>query len=204
MSTLFTFFAFPAIVSFLFIFFLTLTRHNHNLNHRVVFPWIAGAAQGKAAFFVGPLHYQQKEAGMHLSIPCPNNIRKIPENFAWIDRRLRTKLFLGNLSFPELALYLFLILAADKRGVSYYSSGKIAALFDYRMQPVDVIRSRNTLFDKGMIGFMPYKNNANEGIYQVLPLPKSIQPLIPCQRGGDISSLGDIIQSLENVPTSGE
>jgi len=140
---------------------------------------------------------------MHVSVQCPNCIRQIPANFAWVDRRLRDKQFLGALTLQELAVYLFLILAADKRGISFYGSEKIAALFDYQVQPVDVIRSRNELFDKGMISFMPFKSNRTEGVYQVLPLTKSIQPLIPCQRGGGISSLGDIIQSLENVIVSG-
>jgi len=140
---------------------------------------------------------------MHVSVPCPNCIRQIPANFAWVDRRLRDKQFLGTLTLQELAVYLFLILAADKRGVSFYGSEKIAAFFEYQMQPVDVIQSRNALFDKGMISFMPFKNNCAEGVYQVLPLSKSIQQLIPCQRGGDISSLGDIMQSLENIPVSG-
>jgi len=141
---------------------------------------------------------------MHVSLPCPNNIRKIPANFAWVDRRLRDKKLLGTTSFTELALYLFLILAADKQGVSYYSTEKIAGLFDYQMQPTDVIRYRNALFDKGMIGFLPFKNNYAEGVYQVLPLPNSIQQPVPCHHSTDISSLGDIIQSLQNSSYSGK
>lgn len=135
---------------------------------------------------------------MHVSVPYPDLVRTIPANFAWIDRRFRDKQYIGALTLQELALYFFLILAADKQGVSFYTSEKIAALFDYHIQPFEVIHSRNSLFDKGMIGFIPYKNNSSEGICQVLPLPKSIPPLIPCQRGGKISSLGDIMQSLEN------
>ena len=141
---------------------------------------------------------------MHVAIPYPDSIRQIPANFSWIDRRFRDKQFLGNVTLHELAVYLFLILAADKRGISFYGSEKIAALFNYLMEPVDIIRSRNALFDKGMIGFMPFKCNSTEGVYQVLPLPKSIHPVIPCQRGGAISSLGDVIRSFENNNFSGQ
>jgi len=175
--------------------FLTLTRHNDILNNKVVFPCGAGASQGKATFFIGPLHYQQKEAVMHVPIPYPKCIRQIPENFSWVDRRLRDRKFLGNVTLHELVLYLFFILAADKRGISFYSSEKIALLFEYQIQPVDVIKSRKTLISNGMIGFAPFKNNRNEGVCQVLQLPESLQQNIPCQRGGDISSLGDIMQS---------
>ena len=137
---------------------------------------------------------------MHISVPYPDLVRTIPANFAWIDRRFRDKQFIGVLTLQELAVYLFLILAADKQGVSFYTSEKIAAFFDYHIQPFDVILSRNSLFDKGMIGFMPFKSNCSEGVYQILPLPKSIAPIVLSKRTGTISSLGDIMKTL---PVSG-
>jgi hypothetical protein len=175
---------------------LTLTLHDVNLEHRVVFPWAAGAAHGNAALFIGPLHFPHKEAAMDVAIPCPDRIRHIPAHFAWIDRRLRDKRFLGTLTLQELAVYVFLILAANKHGVSFYRSEQIAELFDYQIQPFDVIQCRNDLFDKELIAFLPFKGRSNEGFCQVLPMPLSVTVITPQKRGGDVTTVKDIIRSM--------
>ena len=132
---------------------------------------------------------------MDVVVPCPDRIRQIPPNFAWIDRRLRDQRFLGTLTLKELAVYVFLVLAANKHGVSFYRSEQVAALFDYQLDPLDVIQCRSTLFDKGLIAGQPFNGHSTEGFYQVLPLPKSIQIFIPPQRGGDLSSLHEMLES---------
>ena len=133
---------------------------------------------------------------MDVAVPCPDRIRQIPPNFAWIDRRLRDQQFLGALTLKELATYTFLVLAANKHGVSFYRSEHIAALFDYQLQPLDIIQCRNALFDKGLISFQPFNGHGSEGFYQVLPLPQSVPLLYPPQRGGDVSSINEILDTL--------
>jgi hypothetical protein len=133
---------------------------------------------------------------MDVVVPCPDRIRQIPANFGWIDRGFRDQRFLGTMTLKELAVYVFLVLAANKHGVSFYRSEQIAALFDYQLQPLEVIQCRNALFDKGLISFQPFSGHSREGFYQVLPLPKSVSPFIPSQRCGDVSSLHEILDSL--------
>jgi hypothetical protein len=177
--------------------YLTLTPHFAKLKHRVVLLWSAGAAQRDTAFFIGPLHFQQKEVAMDVAVPCPDRIRSIPQQFAWIDRRLRDQCYLGTMNLKELAVYLFLILAANKNGVSFYRSEQIAAIFDYQLQPNDILQCRNNLFDKEFIAFLPFNGHSAEGFFQVLPLPAKATPLIVQyqKRGGEIESIGDIINN---------
>ncbi len=55
----------------------------------------------------------------------PARIRKINGSFAFIEHRFRY--FIKTLTHQELLLYLFLVLAADKQGLSYYSTDTICA-----------------------------------------------------------------------------
>jgi hypothetical protein len=55
----------------------------------------------------------------------PARLRKINGSFAFIEHRFRY--FIKTLTHQELLLYLFLVLAADKQGLSYYSTDTICA-----------------------------------------------------------------------------
>ena len=48
-------------------------------------------------------------------IPQPQKIRKIERSFAWIDHRLMRNGFVAVMTHRDLALYMFLILAAEVR-----------------------------------------------------------------------------------------
>jgi len=52
---------------------------------------------------------------------CPHRIRRINNQFGWVDHRLVRDRHIEALSHPAAALYLFLITVADARGLSYYS-----------------------------------------------------------------------------------
>src|SRR6266508_234046 len=54
----------------------------------------------------------------------PTRVRTLPPHFAWIDHRLRDRL--RELSLEEIALLVFLHLAADKHGLSFWSDATIA------------------------------------------------------------------------------
>jgi len=54
------------------------------------------------------------------AIPQPQRVRRIESSFAWIDHRLLRKGYLAVLTPGEQSLYLFLVLAADRHGVSFY------------------------------------------------------------------------------------
>jgi len=103
-------------------------------------------------------------------ILCPNRVRRITGSFAFIEHRFLRDGFWENLTHRELLLYLFLLLVADRNGVSYYSYDKIYSLLRISMD--EYLNARNALIDKDLIAF--------DGCYfQVLSLPKESanQPL---------------------------
>jgi hypothetical protein len=52
-------------------------------------------------------------------------VRRITGSFAFIEHRFLRSGFWDSLTHDELLLYLFLILAADRNGISCYSYDKI-------------------------------------------------------------------------------
>jgi len=58
----------------------------------------------------------------------PGRIRTLPKSFSWIDRRVITESFLALLTQQEIALYFFLVTAADRQGMSFWGHEKIQNL----------------------------------------------------------------------------
>jgi len=96
-------------------------------------------------------------------ILCPNRLRRITGSFAFIEHRFLRDGFWESLSHHELLLYVFLILAADRNGVSYYCYDKIYSLLRISMD--EYLDARNALIDKDLIAFDGY-------FFQVLSLPE--------------------------------
>ncbi len=93
-----------------------------------------------------------------------DRLRKIEGSFGFIEHRFLRDGFVESLSRLELALYLFLVLAADRHGISFYSFDRICSTL---MMSVDeYIEARNSLIQKDLIAFDGY-------LFQVLSLPRS-------------------------------
>ncbi|MHC4334284.1 MAG: helix-turn-helix domain-containing protein [Planctomycetota bacterium] len=93
---------------------------------------------------------------------CPERIRKITGSFAFIEHRFLRHGFFANLSHHELVLYVFLVLVADRNGLSYYSFDRICALLNLSTDAY--IAARNALIQKDLIAFDGF-------FFQVLSLP---------------------------------
>jgi hypothetical protein len=89
----------------------------------------------------------------------PARVRTLPGHFAWIDHRLRDRL--RELSLAEIALLLFLHLAADKSGLSFWADATIARKL--RLGEGDVVQARFRLVAKGLVAY-------RYPLYQLLPL----------------------------------
>lgn len=92
----------------------------------------------------------------------PQRVRKITGSFAFIEHRFLRDGFFEILTHHELLLYVFLVLVADRRGLSYYSYDKICTLL--RLSVDEYLWARNTLIQKQLIAFDGH-------LYQVLSLP---------------------------------
>ena len=102
----------------------------------------------------------------------PERVRKITGSFAFLEHRFVRDGFWGSLSQHELLLYVFLVLVADRNGLSYYSFDKICALLQLSLD--DYLIARNALIKKDLIAFDGH-------LFQVLSLPPHplLQPAIP-------------------------
>lgn len=92
----------------------------------------------------------------------PNRIRRIDGGFSFIPHRFLFDGFLASLKQKELLLYLFLILAADRHGLSYYGYDAICTLLELNLD--QYMRARNGLIEKELIAF-------DGTLFQVLDLP---------------------------------
>jgi len=96
-------------------------------------------------------------------ILCSKRVRRITGSFAFVEHRFLRDGFWESLSRHELLLYLFLILVADRNGISYYCYDKIYSLL--RIPADEYLTARNALIDKDLIAFDGY-------FFQVLSLPE--------------------------------
>ena len=108
----------------------------------------------------------------------PDRVRKIAGSFAFIEHRFLRRGFFSALSHHQLLLYVFLVLVADRNGLSYYSYDKICILL--RITLDDYIIARDALIEKDLIAF-------NGHLFQVLSLPKQTpQDLAPLTNNDDM------------------
>jgi hypothetical protein len=117
--------------------------------------------------FAPPLGYARGKKGVQAMIEksplCPGRLRKITGSFAFIDHRFLRDGFWASLSHYELLLYVFLVLAADRNGLSYYGFDKICTLL--KVFPDQYGLARNGLIEKDLIAFDGH-------LFQVLSLPE--------------------------------
>ena len=99
----------------------------------------------------------------------PKRLRRIDGGFSFIPHRFITDGFLTFLTQKELLLYLFLVLASDRHGLSFYSYDSICSLLQLTLD--QYIEARNGLLEKDMISF-------DGTLFQVLDLP-SKKPVAP-------------------------
>ena len=92
--------------------------------------------------------------------PC--RVRRINGGFSFIPHRFLTGGFYNCLSSEEKNLYMFLVLASDKNGLSYYSDKSICS---YTGLSHDIyVNARDGLVQKDLVEF-------DGVIFQVLELP---------------------------------
>jgi len=116
---------------------------------------------------------------------CRERLRRVPEQFSWLDHRLVRDRHLARCSVEALALYLFLVTVCDGEGLSYYSDRAIAELLP--LDSATVARARQQLLAQRMIAYQ-------KPLYQVLALD------LPRAGGGPPLSLGQVLQGMERAP----
>ena len=96
---------------------------------------------------------------------CSQRLRRVPEQFSWLDHRLvRDKHFAGR-SAPALALYLFLVTVADAQGLSY--CGGATLMQRLHLSAEDLSAARHQLLDLELVAY-------EAPLYQVLAIAGTI------------------------------
>lgn len=93
---------------------------------------------------------------------CPERQRQITGSFAFIEHRFLRDGFWSSLNPHECLLYVFLVLVADRNGLSYYGYDKICTLLRCTLD--DYLVARNGLIAKDLVAFDGH-------LFQVLSLP---------------------------------
>lgn len=99
----------------------------------------------------------------------PNRIRKIDESFCYIPHRFLRHGFLSVLTHDELLLYLFFVLAADSKGLSFYNHKTIIRILNFN--PLEYQEALDGLIKMNLI-------EAKGTLVQVLDLPN--RPITRC------------------------
>lgn len=110
----------------------------------------------------------------------PDRIRRIDgQSFAFLPHRFLREGFLSALSPKELRLYVFLVLAADRNGLSFYGFERICSALEVDLD--DFLDARNGLIDKDLVAFDGTR-------FQVLSLPPRpvLKPSRPLRSRHDV------------------
>jgi hypothetical protein len=111
---------------------------------------------------------------MPLRRPLPllrtDRLRRIPASFAWLDHRLRAEGHLAKMGPADLGLYFFLVLAADRQGLSCWRLDRM--IQDLPFSREDLIRARSRLTEWDLLAYRPWSKGSPDGVYQVLDCPR--------------------------------
>lgn len=94
-----------------------------------------------------------------------NRVRKIKGSFAFIEHRFLRHGFWASLGHEELLLYFFLVLVADRDGLSFYPYDKICSQLTIDVDAY--ILARDGLLNKDLLAF-------DCTFFQVLSLPTEV------------------------------
>ena len=125
----------------------------------------------------------------HRSPIAPGRMRRIDGSFAFMPHRFLRDGFFKSLTADELRLYLLLVLAADRDGISFYSHRRLCSVLE--MSTDAYLLARESLLRKDLI--------AAEGVrVQVLSLP--YEPVIveprPLPRTDQAAACETLLASL--------
>lgn len=88
-------------------------------------------------------------------------IRRVPEQFSWVDHRLVRERYIDYISHGAGTLYLFLVTVSDSRGLSYYGDETLQKRL--AMESAGLAKARDALIQQRLIAYQ-------RPLYQVLAL----------------------------------
>lgn len=123
--------------------------------------------------------------------PCPDQIRKPEGRFGWLDDRLLQEGWLSRVGPEGTAVLVLLALAADRQGASFYGRERMTSVLG--MSRVDVDFALSRLQELGLVAHRPWRAGHADGVWQLLPLPRSERDP---RSGGEPMSIRSVLESL--------
>ena len=127
--------------------------------------------------------------------PHPDLVRKPSAPFGWLEAHLLHQHWLQRLQPDAIAVLLLLALAADRHGASYFSRPRMADRLGIDVGRVAAALAR--LLDLGLVAFKPWRRDAKDGVWQILPVEQSRET-----RSNTILSVAELLRSLGFAPTA--
>jgi len=106
--------------------------------------------------------------------PRPELERRPRGPFGWLEAELLHDGWLAELGPNAVATLVLLVLAADRRGASFFSRDRMAVAVGISRHEVDSALER--LLDCGLIDHRPWRAGGRDGVWQLLPPPRRTQP----------------------------
>lgn len=156
-----------------------------------------GGRRSFSAAWLRLMSLKEGRAVVKKKILDPSRVRRIDGGFSFIPHRFLSDGFLAALGQKELLLYFFLVLVADRNGLSFYSYDAICSLLEFSLD--EYIHARDRLIEKDLLAF-------DGTLFQVLSLPSKpinrtvFKPERKAQRPQAPTAIADIIkQSLKGI-----
>lgn len=126
--------------------------------------------------------------------PRPELERRPSGAFGWLDADLLHDNWLAEIGPHAAATMVLLALAADRRGVSFFSRERMAVVLGMSRHEVDVALQR--LLDAGLVDHRPWRIGVGDGVWQLLPIPQRREP----ERSRQALTAADVLRRLGFEP----
>jgi hypothetical protein len=113
---------------------------------------------------------QQEASSRHKRPLLFAKLRKVPNQFSWVDQRLVRERSIDQLSPQACALYLFLVTVADAQGLSYYADPSLCQRLS--LTGAELRQARQALITLDLVAYQ-------RPLYQVLSLDAAPHEALP-------------------------
>ena len=121
--------------------------------------------------------------------PRPDFVRRPQAPFGWLEAHLLHDRWLAQLAPDATAVLLLLALAADRRGASFYSRGRMGDALGMDVGRVD--RALDRLLELDLVALRPWRPGGRDGVWQLLPVERQ-----PDQQRGGVMHVAELLRSL--------